>query len=94
MARDARADRRRSADKILEQRSELLREAAKRMETLIAFDHFSANSGVKLSPELAGALMSQGTAALAKLRDASEWQAARDQLLADPQAEISIERAS
>ena len=75
---------------IADEYTELLRQAALRMVTLHAFDHFSANSGAPLPGKVSSLLLAEGTAALARQRDTSSWRAARERLLADPQAEVSI----
>jgi hypothetical protein len=68
---------------------EHLRQAAAIKEMLCEFDQFSANSGV-ISGKVTQVVLSTGTAGLAKLRDLSSWRRARDTLLADPQAAVSI----
>jgi hypothetical protein len=77
------------AEAMADEYNEHLRQAAAIKEALHEFDWFSANSGAR-SGKVTNILLSSGTAALAKLRDTSSWREARDKLLADPQAEISI----
>jgi hypothetical protein len=79
------------ADRIADQHADLLRQAAALMDTLLAFDRFSAGSGVRLSGKVSTLVLSQGTALLARLRDTSSWRAAAEKLLADPMAEISAD---
>jgi hypothetical protein len=78
------------ANAIADQHNECLRQAAVLKDTLHAFSHFSANSG-GLSGKVSSILLADGRSALAKLRDKSGWRAARDKLLADPQAEITTD---
>jgi hypothetical protein len=80
-----------TADRIADEYNDLLRQEAARKEVLHAFDQFSANSGARLSGKVSSILMAGGTAGLTKMRDTSEWQAARAALLKDPQAEITID---
>jgi hypothetical protein len=62
---------------------------------LFDFDQFSANSGATLSGKVQAILMADGmSAALVRIRDTSAWRAARDRLLADPMAEVSIAHAA
>jgi hypothetical protein len=79
-----------TADRLVDEHSELLRQAAAIKEQLHAFDHLSANSGASLSGKLSSLLLAEGMTALAKQRDTREWQAARAALLKDPMAEITI----
>jgi hypothetical protein len=78
------------ADGIADEHAALLREAAVRKSLLFSFDQFAANSGARLSGKVATLVLSDGQAALARLRDTSQWRAAKQRLLEDPMAEISI----
>jgi hypothetical protein len=79
-----------TADRLADEHNEHLRQAAAKKEMLHAFDHFSANSGAPMPGKVTSLLLSGGTAGLAKQRDTSSWRSARDQLLADPQAQVEI----
>jgi hypothetical protein len=68
-----------------------LRQAGLCKEVLYEFDRFSAGSRTPLSGKVVSILLADGRAALTRIRDTSSWRAARDALLADPYAEISIE---
>jgi hypothetical protein len=82
------------ADRLADEHSEHLRQAALRKETLFEYDHFSAGFGAMLlSGKVQSILVADGGAALARIRNTSAWRAARDKLLTDPRAEVSIEHA-
>ena len=71
------------ADRIYDERAELVAQAATLMQQLLSFDRFAAGRQVQLSGKLSSLLIGQGTAELAKVRDVSQWQAARAALLAE-----------
>jgi hypothetical protein len=79
------------ADAIAGEHADLIAEAEAKLETLHAFDFFSANTGARPSGRVQTLLLGSGHAALARERDTSTWQRARERLLADPEAEIVIE---
>lgn len=79
-----------TADRLVDQRADLLRQGAGLFNVLLEFDRYAANANATLSQQLVTLLMSAGVPELARERDVSAWQRAAEQLHADPHAEITI----
>src|ERR1700751_2461747 len=78
------------ADAIADEHAELLRQSGRCKAKLHAYDQFSSNSGPPMPGKVSRLRQAEGTAALGKQRAASGRPAAKERLLADPQAEIAL----
>jgi hypothetical protein len=78
-----------TAEQLADEYDGLLQRAEGIREVLCQWDQFSVGSHVQ-SGKINRVVLSSGMTALAKLRDTSSWRAAKNQLLANPQADVSI----